>query len=255
MDYSSEFPVFLAFAALTWGAFFGALGNKLVAINYSSRWRNAYYALGGVSMLVGVAGFLVIEELKLLDWGVLIMLVISGLVILYFTWKVLHTKDVFQTAELASKINGFTELADRGKICLLGGDLDFFGETESDMDDNDQYKFLKNKNFTSVSILCEEPIHPNTKTRYGKILRDIRGTELGFYNPKNADLNIRGRITTRQGVPKMLIYSKLETNQYKAIETDTANSNGALYSNIWGLAWSLATKMTPEEVQRLKDNS
>jgi hypothetical protein len=39
---------------------------------------------------------------------------------------------------------------------------------------------------------------------------------------------------------------------YQAIETDMANSNGALYSSIWDLVWHLASIPSNEQVQNFK---
>ena len=79
----------------------------------------------------------------------------------------------------------------------------------------------------------------------------MKNVELRFYNPNEADLRIRGRLKTFQGVEKLLIYSKIEPKKYHAIETDTANSNGALYNNIWKLAWSLASRLNSKEKSEL----
>ncbi len=58
---------------------------------------------------------------------------------------------------------------------------------------------------------------------------------------------------TISGVEKLLIYSKIKSGKYLAIETDTANSNGALYNNIWKLIWSLATRLSSQQKTEYKD--
>lgn len=120
------------------------------------------------------------------------------------------------------------------------------------MDINDQYSHLKSLCFRKLLILCEAPADNSTKIRYGKIIQEMRGVELKFYNPDEADLRIRGRLKTLQGVERLLIYSKVDSGLYKTIETDTANSNGALYSNIWRLIWSLAKEPSREQIEEFK---
>ncbi len=111
----------------------------------------------------------------------------------------------------------------------------FFGNSTSDIDGNIQYNYLKALRFNRVLILCEEPNSPETRIRYGKILAEIPHTSLGFYNPELADLRVRGRLIRVNGSTKLLMYTKDKPGYYKAIETDTGNSNGALYNNIWEL--------------------
>lgn len=77
-------------------------------------------------------------------------------------------------------------------------------------------------------------------------------TDLRFYKPDRADLKVRGRIIQLQGVDKLLMYSRIESGIYQAIETDTSNSNGALYNNIWQLIWSLADKPTQAQLDLYK---
>lgn len=76
--------------------------------------------------------------------------------------------------------------------------------------------------------------------------------ELRFYEPENADLKVRGRIIQVQGVTKLLMYTKIRSGIYQSLETDTANSNGALYNNIWELAWALALKPMQQELDSYK---
>ena len=76
--------------------------------------------------------------------------------------------------------------------------------------------------------------------------------ELRFYNPEEADLRVRGRIIKVNGVDKLLVYNKIKSGKYQAIENDTSNSNGALYNGIWELVWSLAKQPTPEQIGMYK---
>lgn len=107
---------------------------------------------------------------------------------------------------------------------------------------------MKNRPFNKIKILCEQPQNIATKIRYGKLLSDLNGVDIKFYNPETADLKIRGRMKRIEGVTKLLIYSKTDDiGVYEAIETDTANRSGAMYSNIWNLVWSLADPISQEE--------
>jgi len=231
---------FLAFASTTLGTFLGAVGNKLVTYNSQTKWKWAFYMLG-ICAIISIPIYLKItNNLFFINYFTVSILGVSAVCIIIFTRKFLDKKSVFKTSELNPIINEFTSLSDHAEIKLFGGDLNFFGNGSSEMDKNSQYNHLKSIGFKKVSILCEVPRDTSTKIRYGKILHEMKGVTLKFYNPDEADLLIRGRMKTFQGVEKLMIYSKIESGKYQAIETDTANSNGALYNNIWKLIWSLA---------------
>lgn len=53
--------------------------------------------------------------------------------------------------------------------------------------------------------------------------------KLRYYQPTEANLYLRGRITRTQDGDKLLMYFKFSIKTYQAIETDTANSNRLLY--------------------------
>jgi hypothetical protein len=235
--------LFLVVATITTGAFLGVLGNRLVAYNSQSKWRFGFYVLGIITFLLIPIYLFSVDNLVIGDYIMISFLGIPSLCLIIFTIKYLDRKSIFTTKELDPKINDFTSSSDQAEIKLFGGDLNFFGNTPSEMDQNDQYNHLKSLRFKKISILCEEPRSASTKIRYGKILHEMDCTILKFYNPEEADLLIRGRMKTIQGVEKLLVYTKIKTGIYQAIETDTANSNGALYNNIWKLIWSLAIEI------------
>ena len=246
---SSEFTsVILSFGAVSLGAFLGALGNKLVTHNSQTNWKWGFYLLSIISFLIGIIYPIIIHKLVFNDYFGIFILLISSISLFVFTKKFLDRKFIYASSELDPIINNFTSNADHNEIKLFGGDLNFFGNGSSEMDRNSQYNHLKSLSFKKVAILCEFPSDIPTKIRYGKILNEAHGVELRFYNPEEADLRIRGRLKTIQGVEKLLIYTKIDSGKYQTIETDTANSNGALYNNIWKLIWSLATKL--DEGQR-----
>jgi hypothetical protein len=241
MEYSNWLPYIFGIAAISLGAFFGVVGNKLVTVNYQTNFKYIFYILGSVSIILGLLFlFVFINKIDLFGIITTLILIGAGILLIRFTNKNLNFKYIYETSELAPIINRWTSNADHSEIKLFGGDLSFFGEPFSQMDNDPQYSFLRNSNFRRVLILCEEPKISETKIRYGKILNELNGTELRFYEPGKADLKIRGRLKTINGVSKLLVYLRLESGKYQTIETDTANSNGALYNNIWNLTWSLA---------------
>jgi len=239
----------LGLGTIAFGTFLGAIGNKLVAINAQTKWKWAFYILSMISILAGILFSFLYFESTFKYYLTVTLLLTSGILLLIFTRKALDKKFVYRTIELDPIINSFTSLSDKSEIKLFGGDLDFFGNAPVDMDQNRQYGYLKSLKFRKISIICEEPRNPLTKIRYGKILHEMNCVELKFYNPDEADLMIRGRMKTLNGVEKLMIYSKIESGKYQTIETDTANSNGALYNNIWKLVWSLANKISDQQKQ------
>lgn len=192
------------------------------------------------------------KDLVFEDYFGLSLILISGICIIIFTKKFLDKKSIYRTSELSPIIKRFTDLSDHNELKLFGGDLNFFGNTPSEMDMNDQYNHLKSLCFRMLLILCEVPADNSTKIRYGKIIQEMRGVELKFYKPDEADLQIRARLKTLQGAERLLIYSKVDSGLYQTIETDTANSNGALYSNIWRLIWSLAREPSRQQIEEFK---
>jgi hypothetical protein len=164
------------------------------------------------------------------------------------TKKYLVVKDFYKTSELDPIVNNFTALANKDEIKLFGGDLNFLGNNPQDMDKHPQYIHLKSMDFRRVLILCALPDNSIQKIRYGKILYDFKGAKLKFYRPDEADLKLRGRIIIVGKVSKLLMYSKVKSQVYQAIQTDVGDSSGALYNGIWELVWSLARPASKEEV-------
>ncbi len=246
----SAIDILVSLASIAMGGFFGILGNKLINTREKSNWKWAYYLFGGLVILfaLGCIGANNVHDPHYKATIIIAILsIISGGLIIIGTKKLLLAKNIYSIPELNPIINEFTNIADRSEIKLFGGDLNFFGNSTSDIDRNIQYNHLKALRFSKVLILCEEPNSPETRIRYGKILAEIPHTSLGFYNPRLADLRVRGRLIRVDGSTKLLMYTKDKPGYYKAIETDTGNSNGALYNNIWELVWSLSYKPTAEE--------
>ena len=166
--------------------------------------------------------------------------------------KYLVVKDVYETSELDPIVNRFTTIADKTSIRLFGGDLNFFGNTPEEMIQNNQYNHLKSLGFRSILIICESPKDNIQRIRYGQILIDLPNAELRFYNPESADLRIRGRMIEVNGVTKLLMYRKIKPKTYEAIERNSGESDGVLYTNIWNLIWSLANQPSNEDINDFK---
>ena len=246
--------ILLSSASVLLGALLGVLRSKIFALKNTNSLHYFFYAISIIVFLGSILSlFLFWKEYNMethrFALYVLITATISSISLFIVTKFHLASKDIYKTSELDKIVNNFTSNADKKNIKLLGGDLNFFGEHPAQIDQNDQYIDLKSHTFKKVSILCETPHNNTQKIRYGKILYELQGAELRFYNPDAADLRVRGRIIQVTGVDKLLMYTKISSGIYRAIETDTANSNGALYNNIWELVWSLAHIPTNEQNQ------
>jgi hypothetical protein len=257
MDINTCTTILLALTTLNIGAILGAFRNKIIISTDKNNFHLFFY---GFAIFVILTSMLCIifysKELFSPNWSGLIIVftgIISSIILILFTKKHLVKKFIYSIEELNPIINNFTTNADKNNIRLFGGDLNFFGNSPNDMDNNSQYSYLKFLNFRKILILCEEPKDINTRLRYGKILSEIPIAELKYYHPQQADLRVRGRIKEVNGVVKLLMYTKINNGKYKAIETDTANSNGALYGNIWDLVWSLAIGPSSTQIQSCKD--
>src|SRR5579859_3235158 len=231
------------------GATFGILRSKIFATKIKTTLYFSFYILAAI-----LFGFAIYATAN--NWAdsivVIIISFVSSLGLAATTKYFLIFKDIYNTEELNPIVNNWTSNADRSEIKLFGGDLNFFGEGPHEMNANLQYSHLRKLNFNRISILCEEPKEVTKKIRYGKILVEMPTAELRFYNPEEADLRVRGRIIKVNGVDKLLVYNKIQSSKYQAIETDTANSNGALYNGIWELVWSLAKVPTQEQTEQYK---
>lgn len=257
LDHAIKIIFFLASASI--GNIFGILRGRIFASKDSSYLHNIFK---GFSILLILGSFVVFviywEELKntpedkYFELSVLVSSIILGVILLLTSKKYLFEQNIYKSSELDPKVNTFTEDADKKEIKLFGGDLNFLGEYPPDLDVNNQYIHLRAMRFQKVLILCEFPKSRTQEMRYGKILSDITGAELRFYNPDSADLRVRGRIIQVNGVDRLLIYKKIKSKVYRAIKTDTADSEGALYNNIWQLVWSLAHQPSNDDIAKYK---
>ena len=228
------------------GATLGILRSKIFATKVKTTLHYSFYVISGLLFLLAIYTIFVSDSTS--KTVIVVSFIASG-GLAAATRLLLIVKDTYTSKELDPIVNHWTSSADKSEIKLFGGDLDFFGKEPSLMDSNSQYSHLRSHVFNSVLILCETPNDSMKKIRYGKILVDIPNTELRFYNPKEADLRVRGRIIKVNGVNRLLVYIKIRSGIYHAVETDTGNTSGALYNNIWDLAWSLATKPSNDQLE------
>ncbi len=246
----------LTLTSLCAGVYLGAVRGKLLIIYKKNYLHILYYIFSAfvVSSSIGISIYYYDEIINnTLAKSLVVILFLLGVSLIFFTYKYLTKKFIYKATKLDPIVNAFTSKADKDDIMLFGGDLNFFGNSTTEIDNNSQYTHLKSLNFNKISILCYKPNVQNDKIRYGKLLSELTNVELRYYQPTRADLKVRGRIITVNGVEKLLMYNKTDTTgYYQAIETDTANSNGALYINIWGLVWQLATRPSATEVDSFK---
>lgn len=239
------------------GAYLAAVRGKMNSTKEKNKFHYIFYFFSGLVFFSAlVACFVYYHELLQPNWFsivvILVSLVFSALLAL-FTKKHLTGKTHFTTAELDPIINKFTEHADIQNIRLLAGDLNFFGNTPLEMDQNSQYVCLKKMAFRSIEILCFKPQNVMERIRYGKILQELN-VVLKYYQPSQADLNIRGRLKTVNDVTHLLIYNKVKPKIYEALELDTADRHGALYDHTWKLIWRIAEAMHEEEINNYKSS-
>lgn len=240
--------------SVAFGAFLAIIRSAIGAKKYRTPLLWIYRLLAGLALLASLASFFNVynQEFDVALTLKLFSVFLAGLFLLIATEKFLNKKDVYKSSELDPIVNKFTDDADRTEIKLFGGDLNFFGENLDEIKKNNQYTHLMDKKFKSILILCEKPSNNRQKMRYGKILHDMPYTKFRFYHPELADLKVRGRISQVQGVHKLLIYTKVKSKHYRAIETDTSDSDGQRYLSIWNLVWSLALEPTDSELKEYK---
>jgi len=241
--------ILLIAASASLGAILGVLRSKIFASKVNNGLHYVFYIFSAITFIISVLGVIIFRnELKSFDIGVAIAAIIFSFLLWLATNRFLFFKNIYKSKDLDPIVNKFTSNADKNDIKLFGGDLNFLGNSPSEIDSNIQYTHLRSLSFKKVSILCEAPHTQIQRIRYGKILSEIPYAELRFYEPEIADLKVRGRIIQVQGVIRLLMYTKVKSGIYQSLETDTANSNGALYNNIWELVWDSAIKPTRQQI-------
>jgi len=256
--------ILIAGASLCLGAYLTALRAKINSIKVKNTLHWAFYIVSMTVFLTALATLvfcwkdLTLDHetekvnIRFLEFIIIIVCMISSILLFLFTKKNLVGKHQYSIAKLNPIVNSFTKNADKKNIKLLAGDINFFGNSPHEMESNSQYTCLRGENFKNIQILCTSPTTTEEKIRYGKILNDIPQVELKYYRPTHADLNIRGRMKTLNNVPNLLIYNKVSSGVYEAIETNMGNSDGALYNHIWNLIWNLAQDPSDDQIKEYK---
>jgi len=188
MNLDDFIKIITIFPSLAIGMTFGILRSKFFASKYSEGLYKIFIGFSIFLLLISLGGMCYYwselvnneVEVKYFEFVILSLGVICSPILFLVTRKYLFEKNIFKTSELDPIINKFTSDADKNKIKLFGGDLNFFGNTPSEMNSNSQYIHLRSSNFKRVLILCESPKNKIQKIRYDKILSDISGAELRF---------------------------------------------------------------------------
>jgi len=256
--------ILIAGASLCLGAYLTALRAKINSTKVKNRLHWAFYGVCIIVFLTALATLVFCwtdltsdpetQKIRILwlEIAIIIICMISSFLLFLFTKRNLVGKHHYTIAELNPIVNNFTINADKKNIKLLAGDINFFGNSPHEMENNSQYTCLRGENFKNIQILCTPPKTTEEKIRYGKILNDLPQVELKYYRPPHADLMIRGRMKTLNNVPNLLIYNKVSSGVYEAIETNMGNSDGALYNHIWGLIWNLAEEPSGDQINEYK---
>jgi len=259
MNLDDTIKILLAGSSLCLGAYLTAMRAKITSSKIKNNLHFVFYIVTGLFFILAIISlmfywnnlFFENNQLKpnYFDLVVISACILSSILLFIFTNKNLVGKYQYKTSELDPIVNKFTKNADKDNIRLLAGDINFFGNSSSEMDSNVQYKCLKEESFRVIQILCWRPKNNNEKIRYGKIINDFPQVQIKYYKPLKADLKIRGRLKTLNNVTHLLIYNKIQSGIYEALETDTANANGAMYNHLWDLIWESAEDATQEELQ------
>jgi len=254
MGYENYIRLLIFAASITLGALLAAVRAKVSSSNGKTVLSYLFYFVSILAILSCVIGFFFYyNSLNLFGVIVIVVTILSSMGLFAITYVFLPGKNHYTIAELNPIVNDFTKNADTRNIRLLAGDINFFGQTPNDMDGHSQYICLRTKGFQKIEILCLEPLTNTEKIRYGKMLCDFNQVEFRYYQPTQADLQIRGRMKTHNNVTKLLIYKKVTPGVYEAIESDTSDTTWALYDHIWNLIWTLARRPTAQQIAEYKD--
>lgn len=259
MILDNTLKILLAGASLCLGSYLTALRAKITSNKIKNKLHYAFYIVIGLFFASAIIStfyywndlFFEKDTFKPNYFALITIAVcIAATVVLFlFTRKNLIGKHQYKTSELDPVVNQFTKNADKDNIRLLAGDINFFGNSPADMEINSQYDCLKKERFREIQILCWRPKNNDEKIRYGKIINDMPQVKIKYYKPPKADLKIRGRLKTLNNVTHLLIYNKIQSGIYEALEIDTANSSGAMYNHLWDLIWNSAEEPSNEELQ------
>lgn len=255
-SFDNFLKVLLAGSSLTAGAYLTALRAKL-ANTKKKNWLHLSFYITATLLLFGALIFSLThwDKIKEPNWFAIIVLIsaiVFSVALIWVTKKFLAGKYQYTISELNPVVNAFSSNADKHNIKLLAGNLDFFGKSVGEIDQHPQFLCLKAEGFQQIQILCTKPVSNEDKLRYGKIITDLPAIQLRYYKPVEADLKVRGRIKTLNNVTRLLIYTKVSPGRYEALELNTAENDGALYTHLWNLIWELAESPTEDQLKEYR---
>jgi hypothetical protein len=239
------------------GACFTLVCSVIIKDKLKASWRfYNYYFLYIIYLIVIAFGvYCLFQSSTCISNGICWITIGVGVISSIITFISFRSSDIIDTKKIKPKVIKFTQNAKGNEIYLLGGDLNFFGDEIENMDNDEQYKQLKQKNFDKILILCKKPAQEDKILcqRYGKILRDFAAkVELRFYNDNSQDAHIRGRIKWKltPHIQQALIYERVENNKYRTKEEDITCEDaniGNPYILVWTLLWKYADKLSDED--------
>lgn len=239
------------------GLFFGFFYNVLVVSNKkaSVTWRLIAYSPGVAIFIIAFLGLnYEMDQVGYLGW--LCFFAAAGHVAFVYHILNLPNKgegDILNRHKLSEKLKEFTKDAKKEEISLWGGDLDFLGNSEEEINQSDQYTQLKG--FSNINILCNRPDPKNEtdKVRFGKILNDFQQKVVFkfYHDEKSPDIHVRGRIKKKNYTPynrAALVHEKLKDGWYKTIEEDiSAKACSEVYLRVWKMVWHHADPISDDE--------
>lgn len=128
----------------------------------------------------------------------------------------------------------FTKNCKKEHITLIGGDFDFLGETPEKMNQNSQFKDLKQKKSDQIHIICKNPNSIENKICYGKMIKEFSNVKISIYD-KNLDPKIRGKMYESKFGPNgiLFFYRNAHNGNYIQINTEKDTHLRKHYLNIW----------------------
>ena len=165
MTLDNLLKIFLAGASLCLGAYLAALRSKISSDKLKNRLHYGFYAIC-IIFFAGAALTIIFcwsnvfykngqFQPNLFAIIVLVFCIASTLILFFYTKKNLIGKYQYNLKELDPIVNNFTSNADKNNIKLLAGDVNFFGNSPQDMDNNSQYSCLKQERFRQIGLMYE----------------------------------------------------------------------------------------------------
>ncbi|HRF77698.1 MAG TPA: hypothetical protein PLB46_14065 [Chitinophagales bacterium] len=132
--------IILTCGSISLGALLGVLRSKIFASKENNKLHYFFYGYSIVSALTClIVSVMYWNQMDSFSIGVLIATFVLSILLWLATNKFLFFKNIFKSTELDTPVNKFTSNADKNDIKLFGGDLNFFGNSPSEIDNNSQY--------------------------------------------------------------------------------------------------------------------